>query len=211
MRALIVVDVQNDFCPGGALAVAKGDEVVPVINKLLPNFDIVVFTMDWHKADNVGFASQYPGFAPFQTGPDGKETLWPDHCVQNTEGAKLHPGLDLSRCKKDFYIIKKGMDSHPYSAFAQFPENVDGDEAFPELVTLLDSKGVTEIFVCGLATDYCVKETAIDAASLFGYDTTVVIDACRGISEDLKPTMQAFLDEGIAIADSGNPDLFNVV
>lgn len=210
MRALIVVDVQNDFCPGGALAVGKGDEVVPVINKLLPNFDLVVFTMDWHKADNVGFASQY-GVEPFTVVPRLNDTVWPDHCVQNTEGAKLHAGLDLSKCKKDFYILKKGMDSHPYSAFGQFPENVEGDEAFPELVTLLDSRGVTEIFVCGLATDYCVKDTAVDGASLFGYDTTVVIDACRGISEDLKPTMQVFLDEGIAIADSGNPDLFNVV
>jgi len=205
MKALIVVDVQNDFCPGGSLAVKNGDEVVPIINKLLPNFDLVVFTMDWHVSDNIGFASRH-GVQPFEK-VDG-ETVWPDHCVQNTKGAELHPGLDLSKCKKDFYIYKKGEFEHPYSAFRDFAGEED---IWPELVQILDNKGVDEIFVCGLATDYCVKETAIDGKDAYGYDTTVIIDACRAISNDLKPTLEAFLDYDIKVIDSSDPDLFNVI
>lgn len=121
MKALIVVDVQNDFCPEGSLQVPKGDEIVPIINELLPKFDLVIFTKDWHTADHKSFASQHKNHDIFDTIElNGiKQILWPDHCVQDTPGADFHPDLDLSKCKKDFYIFKKGIDPEidSYSAF----------------------------------------------------------------------------------------------
>jgi len=205
MKALLVIDVQNDFCPGGTLAVEKGDEIVPIINKLLPNFNLVIFTMDWHKSDNIGFASQHL-VNPFEK-VEG-EIVWPDHCVQNTKGAELHSDLDLSKCKKDFYIYKKGENSHPYSAFLDY---ADDRQDWPELVNILDERDVDKIFVCGLATDFCVKNTALDGKKAYGYDTTVIIDACRAISNDITPTIQEFLDHDIKLINSTDPDLFNII
>ena len=200
MKALIVVDVQNDFCPGGSLAVKNGDEVVPVINKLLPKFDIVIFTMDWHQSNNIGFASQHEGLKPFDKTPEG-EVVWPDHCVQNTPGAMLHSGIDFSKCGKDYYIYKKGEQAHPYSAFRDYESE---DAEWPELVEILDKMHVFDIYVCGLALDYCVKETALDGVNQFGYTTYVVLDACKSIAENTDDVMQEFLDSGIKLCVSSD-------
>lgn len=212
MKALIVVDMQNDFMPGGALPVPRGDEVVQVINKLLPKFDLIIFTKDWHPENHSSFASQYEDQKPFDIIGEGmfQETLWPDHCVQNTFGADLHRDIDFSKCKKDFYIFKKG-DNVNMPGYSAFGDLKDVDEDLGELVRFLDKKHVDEIFVCGLATDFCVRETAIDAAKLYGYNTRVIIDACRGISNDLNPTLQEFLENNIKVIDSDELDLFNAL
>ena len=203
MKALIVVDVQNDFCPGGALAVPEGDSVVPVINKLLPKFDLVIFTKDWHPEHHYGFASSHEGYKPFEKfeGAESEDVLWPDHCVQDTPGAELHPDLNISKCKKDFYIFKKGMlnDNQGYSGF----EDTD-------LAGFLDGKNVTEVFICGLATDYCVKNTAIDASNQ-GFDTFVILDACRGISPDLTETFYDFHDAEVVLMESSDLLLINTL
>jgi nicotinamidase/pyrazinamidase len=192
IKALIVVDVQNDFCPGGTLPVPEGDTIVPKINELLPKFDLVIFTKDWHPTDHICFASRYPGKKPFETvmiGP-GAEMLWPDHCVQNTPGAELHPDIDLSKCKKDFYFFKKGMeDSEGYSGF----ENTG-------LKEFLDERDITETYVCGLAGDYCCKETAIDSA-MAGYDTYFIIDAIKFIG-DKEKTFELLKEANVNIVES---------
>jgi nicotinamidase/pyrazinamidase len=158
MDALILVDIQNDFCPGGSLAVAEGDEVVPVANELEKYFDLVVATKDWHP----------PGHASF-------ETLWPPHCVQGTAGAEFHPALDTSRVA---HVFLKGTDPavDSYSGFFDNEHKLSTG-----LGDYLRAQGVARVFVCGLATDYCVKFTALDALRL-GFDTTVVADACRAVN-----------------------------
>lgn len=192
MKALIVVDVQNDFCPGGSLAVPKGDEVIPIINTLLPKFDLVIFTMDWHTTNMDAFASSYPDKKPFDSykNKDGKvDVLWPNHCVGDTFGAEIHKDIDYSLINGDFYFFKKGLvkDSHPYSGFG-----ADG------LLELLKSKGVTETYITGLATDYCVKDTCLDS-SKYGFDTYLIQDAARGISSDLKSTYDTLTDKDVFI------------
>ena len=203
-KALIVVDAQYDFMPaseedykngmGGALAVKEGDKIVPIINKLLPEFDLVIFTKDWHPAGMKAFASSYKTKKPFDTYKvkGVEDTLWPDHCVQNSRGAELHDDIDFSLINGDFYIFKKGMDknSHPYSGFG-----AEGLEEF------LKERGVEELYVVGLATDYCVKDTVLDAVK-FGFETTVVWDGCRGIAEDLTQTLNEFFDAGANVIDS---------
>lgn len=174
--ALIVVDLQRDFCAAGALAVPDGDAVVPVVNALAPRFPLVVLTQDWHPADHLSFASQHPGRQAFEgvDMPYGPQTLWPDHCVMGSEGAALHPGLDVPRAQM---VLRKGshrsVDS--YSAFLEADRvtrtGLDG---------YLVSRGVRRVFVCGLATDFCVAWTALDARR-YGFATTVIEDACRGI------------------------------
>ena len=173
---LIVVDVQNDFCPGGELAVPKGDEIVPLVNRLIDAFDHVVLTQDGHPRGHSSFASSHKGQAPFSSVrmPYGDQTLWPDHCVQGTEGAAIHKGIDIPHAQ---LVIRKGhnpkVDS--YSAFI---------EADGKLKTGLDGylrgRGIKTIFVTGLATDFCVGWTAIDARKL-GLGAYVIEDACRGI------------------------------
>lgn len=174
--ALIVVDVQNDFCPGGALAVADGDAVVPVINALAAHFENVVLTQDWHPAGHASFASSHPGKAPFETAamPYGPQVLWPDHCIQGTPGADLHPGLALPHAQ---LIIRKGYHSgvDSYSAFREADRTTETG-----LAGYLRERGIRRVFVVGLATDYCVGWTAIDARAA-GFAAVVVEDACRGI------------------------------
>jgi len=194
-KALIVVDLQRDFCPGGSLAVPEGDTIVEEINELLPKFDLIIFTKDWHDPEMNAFASQHEGKTPYQmykTAQGENDILWPDHCVKDTEGAEFHKNLDFSKCMKDFYIFKKGMkkEYHPYSAF--------GDT---ELKEFLDERKVKEVYICGLATDYCVKDTAVDS-SLSGYDTYVIRDACKGINSDLTETYGIFKDAGIMTIDT---------
>lgn len=180
--ALIVVDVQNDFCPGGALAVPDGDAVVPVINALAGRFAHVVLTQDWHPAGHISFASSHAGRKPFDLIdlPYGQQVLWPDHCVWETTGARFHPGLDLPHAQA---IIRKGyspkVDS--YSGF------LEADRKTPTgLGSYLRERGITKAFVAGLATDFCVAWTALDARR-FGLDTTVIEDACRAIDAPTVP------------------------
>ena len=180
MKALILVDLQYDFMPGGALAVPHGDAVVPVANALLPRFELVVATRDWHPPDHGSFASQHPGMKPGEKILlDGVEqVLWPDHCVQNTHGAELHADLDLS---KIHHTVFKGSDPQvdSYSAFFD-----NARKRSTGLESFLREKGVDEAVLMGLATDYCVLFSALDAAEL-GFQTSVIQDGCRGI--DLHP------------------------
>lgn len=179
MQALLVIDVQVDFCPGGALAVADGDRVVPGITAAMGEFAAVILTQDWHPAGHASFASSHPGRAAFDNVqmPYGAQTLWPDHCVQGTPGAAFHPGLATDRADM---IIRKGfrpgIDS--YSAF------FENDRTTPTgLEGYLRTRGVTDVTLAGLATDYCVAYSAIDAARL-GFGVAVRLDLCRAIDLD---------------------------
>ena len=200
--ALLVVDVQNDFCPGGGLAVAEGDAVVPVINRLIPQFDEVLLTQDWHPAGHRSFASAHPGRAAFETVqmPYGAQTLWPDHCVQGTPGADFHAGLNTAPAR---LIIRKGfrpgIDS--YSAF------FENDRSTPTgLSGYLRERGLKRLFMCGLATDYCVAYSALDARAQ-GFDVVVVLEACRAI--DLGGSLDAALAQmrqtGVQIVTATDP------
>lgn len=173
--ALVVVDVQNDFCPGGALAVSEGDAVVPLANALGRHFRHVLLTQDWHPAGHASFASTH-GKAPFETVElsYGTQVLWPDHCVQGTKGAEFHPGLDIPHARA---VIRKGLNPavDSYSGFRE------ADRVSPTgLAGYLSDLGVTRVFLCGLATDFCVAWTAYDAREA-GLEVVVVEDACRGI------------------------------
>lgn len=176
VNCLIVVDVQNDFCPGGALAVPKGDEVVPVINRLGARFDNVVLTQDWHPRGHASFASSHPGRKPFETIdlPYGKQVLWPNHCMQGTPGAAFHAGLDASKAQ---LVIRKGFhrDIDSYSGFLEADRKTTTG-----LAGYLKEKGFSKLFVCGLATDFCVAWTALDGRAA-GFEVSVIEDACRAI------------------------------
>lgn len=177
--ALLVVDVQNDFMPGGALAVARGDEIVPLVNRIAARFAVVVLTQDWHPAGHASFASSHPGKRPFQTMrlPYGQQILWPDHCVQGTPGAAFHAGLDIPHAQ---LIIRKGhhrkVDS--YSAFLEADRKTKTG-----LDGYLKSRGVKRVLCAGLATDFCVAWTALDARR-FRFQAVVIEDACRAIDQD---------------------------
>jgi nicotinamidase/pyrazinamidase len=174
--ALIVVDVQNCFVPGGTLPVNNGQEVVPVINRIAPVFDNVVVTQDWHTPGHASFASSYPGKKPFETThlSYGQQVLWPDHCVQGSEDAAVHKDLNVPQAQ---VILRKGFHKHvdSYSAF----EEADRKTA-TGLTGYLKQRGIRTVFVTGLATDFCVAWTALDAKRL-GFETYVIEDACRGI------------------------------
>ncbi|TNF20057.1 MAG: bifunctional nicotinamidase/pyrazinamidase [Rhodobacteraceae bacterium] len=179
MRALIVVDVQNDFCPGGALAVAGGDEIVDPINALMAGYDAVILTQDWHPEGHSSFASEHPGKAPFEMieMPYGPQVLWPDHCVQGSEGGKFHDWLNTTRADM---IIRKGfrpgIDS--YSAFFE-----NDHETATGLEGYLRDRGISDLHLVGLATDFCVAYSAEDAARL-GFQVTVLTELCRAIDLD---------------------------
>lgn len=196
-HALIVIDVQNDFCPGGALAVAEGDRIVPGINALMDGFAAVILTQDWHPAGHLSFASSHPGRKPFDMTemPYGPQVLWPDHCVQGTAGADFHPAL---RTDGDL-IIRKGfrpkIDS--YSAF------FENDRATPTgLAGYLRDRGLDSLTFVGLATDYCVAYSALDAVQL-GFAVTVRTDLCRAIDlqGSLAQMMAEMRDAGVALRD----------
>jgi nicotinamidase/pyrazinamidase len=173
---LLVVDLQLDFMPGGALAVTDGHAIVPLVNTLASRFENVVVTQDWHPAEHASFSSLHPGTTPFETKrlSYGDQTLWPDHCVQGTGGAAFHPDVATDRA---FLILRKGM--HPgvdsYSAFVE----ADGVTT-TGLAALLKARGVKRVFACGLATDYCVAFSALDAR-VAGFESFVIEDACRAI------------------------------
>lgn len=175
-RALIVIDLQNDFCPGGALAVPEGNTIVPVVNRIAPFFSRVIATRDWHPPGHVSFASNHPGKRPFEAirHSSGDQMLWPDHCVQGTRGADFHPDFDLSPVD---LIVHKGsaIDLDSYSAF------LENDHETPTgLEHYLKGLGIRETYLCGLATDFCVFFSAMDAARL-GFAVTVFGDAVRGV------------------------------
>jgi nicotinamidase/pyrazinamidase len=173
---LLVVDVQNDFMPDGALAVPRGDEVVPVINALARRFLNVVITQDWHTPGHTSFATSHAGKKPFERIelPYGEQVLWPDHCVQGTAGAELHPQLAIPHAQ---LIVRKGHHHHvdSYSAFVEG----DGKHA-TGLAGYLHERGIERIFICGLATDFCVAWSALDARKA-GFEVVVIEDACRAI------------------------------
>jgi nicotinamidase/pyrazinamidase len=200
MKALILVDIQNDFCPGGALAVPAGDEVVAVANALIPRFDLVVATQDWHPPDHASFASQHPGRNAGEVIElhGQPQVLWPDHCVRSTPGAQFHPQLRTDGIAR---VFRKGEDREidSYSGF------FDNDHRRATgLGEYLKEKNVEQVFVCGLATDYCVKFTALDARRL-GFDTSVVEDACRGVNlrdGDSEAALRALAEAGAEIVQS---------
>ena len=173
---LIVVDMQNDFLPGGSLAVADGDEIVKPINRLAKKFENVVMTQDWHPAGHISFASSHPGKKPFETIelPYGAQVLWPDHCVIGTTGAEFTPGLDLPGAQ---LVIRKGYhpDVDSYSGFREADR-----KTLTGLAGYLNERSLNRLFVCGVATDFCVGWTAVDARAA-GFETYVIDDAARGI------------------------------
>ena len=200
MRALILTDIQNDFLPGRALAVPQGDEVIPIANRLQKNFALVIATQDWHPANHGSFAANHPGKALYdQIDLNGlPQTLWPVHCVQGTPGAELASALERERIARTF---QKGTDPN-IDSYSGFFDN--GHRRGTGMAEWLRAKGVTEVHLCGLATDYCVKFTALDAVSL-GFKTVVVEDACRGVnllSSDVQDAIREMKDAGVQFAQS---------
>lgn len=194
--ALLVIDVQNDFCPGGALAVSDGDQVVPIINAMMDDFGAVVLTQDWHPAGHSSFASSHVDKDPMTVVqmPYGAQVLWPDHCIQGSEGAAFHGGL---RTDPADAIVRKGFNPaiDSYSAF------FENDQKTPTgLEGYLRTRGVQTLTVVGLATDFCVHYSAVDAARL-GFDVTVDLTACRGIDFDgsLDAALNAMRDAGVVL------------
>ncbi|SRR5579883_1213909 len=179
-KALIMVDLQNDFCQGGRLAVPGADEIMPLANRLQPLFDLVIATQDWHPKDHMSFASNHPRYAVGDVIVVNNipQVLWPDHCVQNTKGAEFHPLLGLRHIDK---IIHKGIDRH-IDSYSAFYDNAHLRST--GLGEYLRSQGVEEVYLLGLATDYCVKYSSLDAIYL-GFKVYVIHDACRGV--ELKP------------------------
>ncbi len=204
--ALLVIDLQNDFCPGGALAVTDGDEIVPAINSLAQKFPHVVLTQDWHPAGHISFASAHPGTQPYESmeASYGTQALWPDHCVQNTHGADFHPGLKVSHAE---LILRKGFrpDMDSYSAF------LENDHFTPTgLAGYLRECGLKRLFLCGLAYDFCVRYSAIDGIAL-DFECLVIEDATRPVRlpGSVEATDQAFAESGVqrvsASSVMGNP------
>jgi nicotinamidase/pyrazinamidase len=200
-RALLAIDVQNDFCPGGSLAVSEGERVVPVINRLAQRFATVVATQDWHPQGHVSFASSHRGASPFQSlelPGAGRQMVWPVHCLAGSRGAELHPGLETAPIS---LIVRKGtrltLDS--YSAF------FENDRRTPTgLGACLRELGCGEVYLCGLATDVCVYYTALDALAL-GFTVDLVQDACRGIdlpAGSLRERLRELSAGGVRILDS---------
>ncbi|MGC8917144.1 MAG: bifunctional nicotinamidase/pyrazinamidase [Thermoanaerobaculum sp.] len=200
MEALIVVDVQNDFCPGGALAVPQGDEVVPIINRIGLRYPLVVASQDWHPENHVSFASAHPGKEVLEVVEveGGSQVLWPDHCVAGSWGADFHPGLDTRPFRM---IVRKGTDPHvdSYSAFRDNRrDRVTGLSGF------LRELGVTAVTVVGLATDYCVAATALDAVE-FGFAAGILLPACRAVGSPpghLEATLQRLRAAGVRLLEN---------
>jgi len=199
MRALLIVDMQNDFCPGGALAVPEGDKVVPVINDLVSEFDHVLQTQDWHPSRHQSFASSHPQHDPYDVieVDYGEQVLWPDHCVQGTEGAAFHPDLDTTHTE---LILRKGFRPE-IDSYSAFYEN-DG-ETQTGLTGYLNERGIDTLFICGLAADFCVKWSAVDGRKE-GFDVFVIEDAVRGIDQDgsLAAAWKEMNDAGVQVVSA---------
>jgi len=197
--ALILVDLQNDFVEGGALAVPDGRAVVEIANRLMADFDLVVATQDWHPADHQSFASQHQGFSIGQQFVlNGQpQTAWPDHCIQNSFGAELVSNLEANRISK---IVRKGMDKS-IDSYSGFFDN--GHQKSTGLAEFLRSEGVDRVAVMGLATDYCVRFTALDAVQE-GFETTLILDGCRGVElqpGDIAKAIEELKQAGVAVSD----------
>ena len=200
-RALVLVDLQNDFCPGGALAVARGDETIEVANRVARHFDTVVATQDWHPRDHGSFAVNRKDATPYQMGELGglPQVMWPMHCVQDTRGAAFRDDLDRERIAK---VFPKGTDA-TIDSYSGLWDN--GQRKSTGLAEWLRAQGIDTVYVLGLATDYCVKATAIDACRE-GFATYLVEDACRAV--ELKPgdgerAIEAMREAGVIVVDSG--------
>ncbi len=198
---LLVVDVQNGFATGGNLPVPRGEEVVPIVNRLARYFANVVLTQDWHPPGHISFASSHPGKRPFDrvTLPYGEQVLWPDHCVQDTSDAEFHPSLRTSHAQ---LIIRKGYHQQvdSYSAFLEADRRTSTG-----LAGYLRERGLGRLFLCGLATDFCVAWSALDARR-FGFEAIVLEDACRAIDaeDSLRNAWQAMSASGVQRAQSGD-------
>jgi nicotinamidase/pyrazinamidase len=193
---LLIVDLQNDFCPGGSLAVPLGDEIVPAVNRLAADFPHVILTQDWHPRGHASFASSHPSKQPFDTvdAPYGQQILWPDHCVQETKGASFHPNLEAPHAE---LIVRKGFRS-AIDSYSAFREN---DRRTPTgLAGYLRERGFERLTLCGLATDFCVFFSAIDGREA-GFEVTVVTNACRGIDVDgsLARAMRSMSEAGVTL------------
>lgn len=200
MKALIIVDVQNDFLPGGALAVKDGFAIIPIINSLQKKFELIVATQDWHPPDHKSFASSHPGKKIFdEIDLYGlPQVLWPDHCVQQTKGAEFSTDLDT---KKIEAIFRKGMDKN-IDSYSGFYDN--GKRKSTGLAAYLEGRGITSVFVAGLAADFCVYFTALDALEL-GFKTTIITDATKAIDNELlKSKLDSFVSKGgsLVISDT---------
>jgi nicotinamidase/pyrazinamidase len=195
MNALILADLQNDFCPGGALAVSEGDRVIPVVNDLMNKFDLIMATQDWHPPDHGSFAANHLGKKPGDVIELAglPQILWPVHCVQGTPGAELHPGLNRSAIER---VFRKGEDPQ-LDSYSGFFDN--GHRKSTGLGEYLKDRGVADVYVCGLTTDYCVKFTALDAAKL-GFNTFLIEKACRGVNlklGDVERAIEEMQSQGI--------------
>ena len=199
MNALIVVDTQNDFCPGGSLAVPDGDKVVPVINKLAETFEQIIHTQDWHPAGHHSFASSHSGKKPFDQieMPYGRQVLWPDHCIQGSRGAEFHPGLDTNRSQ---LILRKGFRKE-IDSYSGFYEN--DHKTVTGLAGYLNERGIKTLYITGLAADFCVKWTALDACKE-GFRVHVIEDAVRGLDVDgsLDQAWKEMIQAGAQITNS---------
>lgn len=198
MKTLILVDVQNDFLPGGALAVPEGHLIVPSINQILPSYDLIVATQDWHPANHASFAASHPGRHVFETiDLDGlPQTLWPIHCVQNTGGALFAPGLDTQRICR---VFQKGTHSQ-IDSYSGFHDN--GHRAATGMADWLREAGVEQFDVAGLATDYCVKFTVLDGLTE-GFKVNVLTELCRGVNlraGDVESALRAMREAGATLA-----------
>ena len=198
MKTLILIDIQNDFIPGGSLAVPAGDEIIPVVNNLQDKFELVVATQDWHPQNHVSFASNHDGKEPFEKIEldDMEQILWPDHCVQNSEGAEFHPDLKTTKVEA---IIRKGMDSG-IDSYSGFYDN--GHKKNTGLAGYLREKNADELYFTGLAADVCVYFSIKDALKE-GFSTTLIEDATRALDDDKFAEMKKELQEkGMKITDS---------
>ncbi len=199
-RLLLIIDVQNDFCPGGSLAVEEGDAVVPVINMVIPFFPAAAATQDWHPEDHVSFASSHSGRKVLDTvdAQGIRQVLWPDHCVQGTRGAELHPRLDTRGIG---LVLRKGM-RRTLDSYSAFFENDRRTET--GLKYYLKGLGIKEVFLCGLATDYCVFYSAMDARKL-GFKAVLIRDACRGVDfpkGNVAKALEEMREAGVRMTDS---------
>ena len=196
---LLVIDVQNDFCPGGQLAVAGGDSVIAPIQEIAPKFDHIILTQDWHPPGHSSFASAHPGKKPFQQveASYGPQTLWPDHCIQGSKGAEFHPSLHLPQAE---LILRKGFRPH-IDSYSAFFEN-DRTTA-TGLAGYLQERNLTRVFLAGLAYDYCVGYSALDARRL-GLEAVVLRDACRAINLDgsVADIDAQFTEAGVKLMES---------
>jgi nicotinamidase/pyrazinamidase len=202
MKALLIVDIQNDFLPGGALAVDKGDEIIPVVNKLQESsyFDLVVSTQDWHPSDHGSFASNNPGKKPFEiTTLSGiEQILWPDHCIQGTEGAEFSKFFDMRKVEA---IFRKGMDKN-IDSYSGFFDNAKLKDT--GLAAYLKGRNINEIYLAGLAGDFCVFFTSMDGIDI-GFKTTVIEDATRSINDDgFKEKIKLLMEKSGKVIKSGS-------